>query len=71
MKQHVTAIAFNEKELESYVSGLLSSGFETVSEVKKSEDGSFYHALAKASRLDGTVAFAKPTVVSESAQETT
>jgi hypothetical protein len=50
MKQHLTAIAFNEKELESYVSQLVTGGFEAISEVKKAEDGSFFQALIKTVR---------------------
>jgi hypothetical protein len=67
MKQHLTAIAFNEKELESYVSQLRNGGFEAVSDVKKSEDGTFYQALAKTVRQDATASL-KPaaTIVTES-----
>lgn len=56
MKQHLTAIAFNEKELESYVSQLKGQRFETVSDVKKSEDGTFYQALAKTVRQEAATA---------------
>lgn len=52
MKQHLTAIAFNEKELESYVSQLLTGGFETISEVKKAEDGTYFQALAKGNKQE-------------------
>jgi len=48
MKQHLAAIAFNEKELETYVSQLKDQRFETVSEVKKAEDGTYYQIMAKA-----------------------
>ena len=47
MKQHLAAIAFNEKELEAYVSQLKTQRFETVSEIKKAEDGTFFQLLAK------------------------
>ena len=70
MKQHVTAIAFNEKELESYVSGLLSGGFETVSEVKKSEDGTVYQVLAKGVKTDVSPAVITPVIAAESTPET-
>ena len=52
MKQHLAAIAFNERELESYVAQLKSQSFETVSEVKKADDGTFYQVLAKTVRQD-------------------
>ena len=52
MKLHLTAIAFNEKELESYVAQLKSQSFETVSDVKKAEDGAYYQAMAKTVRLE-------------------
>ena len=47
MKQQLAAIAFNERELEAYVTQLKTQSFETVSEVKKAEDGTFYQVLAK------------------------
>ena len=51
----IAAICFNERELELYVSQLISLGFERLSEVKKAEDGSFYLAMAKASRFERPV----------------
>ena len=47
MKQQLAAIAFNERELEAYVRQLKAQNFETVSDVKKAEDGTFYQVLAK------------------------
>lgn len=47
MKLHLAAIAFNEKELEAYITQLKSQRFEPVSEVKKAEDGTFYQVMAK------------------------
>ena len=52
---HIAAIGFNERELEMYVSQLKALGFESLSEVKKAEDGSFYQALTKASKFDTPV----------------
>jgi len=52
MKMHIAAIGYNERELEMYVSQLKSQGFESLSEVKKSEDGSYYQALAKTSKFE-------------------
>ena len=47
MKQYLAAIAFNERELESYVAQLKTQRFETVSDVKKADDGTFYQVMAK------------------------
>ncbi|HEY0041487.1 MAG TPA: hypothetical protein VGB71_12525 [Flavisolibacter sp.] len=55
MKQHLAAIAFNEKELEVYVSQLKTQRFEVVSDVKKAEDGTFFQLLAKAVKEDGII----------------
>lgn len=60
MKLHLAAIAFNEKELETYVSQLKSQNFETVSDVKKAEDGSCYQVLAKTVRQETVVPQARP-----------
>lgn len=49
---HIAAICFNERELELYISQLKSQGFESLSDVKKAEDGSFYLVMAKASKFD-------------------
>ena len=49
---HIAAIGFNERELEVYVSLLKSQGFESLSDVKKAEDGSYYQALARTSKFD-------------------
>ena len=49
---HIAAIGFNERELELYVSQLKTQGFESLSDVKKAEDGSFYQALARTSKFD-------------------
>ena len=50
MKQYLAAIAFNERELEAYVAQLKTQRFETVSDVKKAEDGTYYQVMAKAVR---------------------
>jgi hypothetical protein len=50
MKLHLAAIAFNEKELDAYVSQLKSQHFESISEVKKAEDGTYYQVMAKTVR---------------------
>jgi len=47
MKLHLAAIAFNERELEAYVSQLKTQHFESVSEVKKADDGTYYQVMAK------------------------
>lgn len=52
MKMHIAAICYNERELDSYISQLKSQGFESVSDVKKAEDGTYYLAMAKASKFD-------------------
>ena len=67
MKQHLTAIAFNEKELESYVSQLKSQRFETVSDVKKAEDGTYYQALEKVVRQEtaAVLTASQPVVATE------
>lgn len=52
MKMQIAAIGFNERELEMYVSQLRSLGFETVSEVKKAEDGSFYQTMEKGAKFE-------------------
>jgi hypothetical protein len=56
MKMQIAAICFNERELELYVGQLKEKGFETLSEVKKAEDGSFYQAMAKASKYESPAA---------------
>ena len=50
MKLHLAAIAFNERELEAYVSQLKTQHFEPVSDAKKADDGSFYQVMAKTVR---------------------
>jgi len=67
MKLHLAAIAFNEKELETYVSQLKSQRFETVSDVKKAEDGSFYQVLARAVKSEGLLPQSKRVVSEEPA----
>lgn len=52
MKMHIAAICFNERELDMYVSQLKTQGFESLSEVKKAEDGTFYRVMAKASKFE-------------------
>ena len=49
---HIAAICYTERELDTYVSQLKLQGFESLSEVKKAEDGSFYLVMAKASKFD-------------------
>ena len=56
MKQQLAAIAFNERELEAYVTQLKTQRFETVSEVKKAEDGTWYQVLAKTIKTETIVA---------------
>ena len=65
MKLHLAAIAFNEKELETYVSQLKSQRFETISEVKKAEDGSWYQVLAKTVKQETVVPQAKAVTAAE------
>ena len=55
MKQHLAAIAYNERELDAYVSQLKTQRFEAVSEVKKAEDGTWYQVMAKTVRADGFI----------------
>jgi hypothetical protein len=52
MKMHIAAICYNERELDMYVSQLKSQGFESLSEVKKAEDGTFYQVMARASKFE-------------------
>ena len=47
MKLHLAAIAYNERELETYVSQLKAQRFESVSDVKKADDGTYYQVMAK------------------------
>ena len=49
---HLTAICYNERELEVYVSQLQSQGFESLSDAKKSDDGTFYQAMAKTTKIE-------------------
>ena len=65
MKQHLAAIAFNERELEAYVSQMKAQRFETVSEVKKAEDGTFYQVLAKTAKTETFI----PQKIAETAVE--
>jgi hypothetical protein len=50
MKLHLAAIAYNEKELDAYVSQLKNQHFEAVSDVKKAEDGTYYQVMARTTR---------------------
>jgi hypothetical protein len=52
MKMHIAAIGYNERELEMYVGQLKTQGFESLSEVKKAEDGSYYQVLARTSKFE-------------------
>ena len=63
MKMHIAAICYTERELDLYVSQLKSQGFESLSEVKKAEDGSFYLVMAKTSKFDMPAADKATTVV--------
>lgn len=56
MKMQIAAICYTERELDNYVSQLKSQGFESLSEIKKAEDGSYYLIMAKASKFDMLVA---------------
>ena len=68
MKQHLAAIAFNERELEAYVSQLKNQRFEIVSDVKKAEDGTYFQIMAKAVKADSIIPVQKPAeAVSEAA----
>ena len=49
---HLTAICYNERELEVYVNQLQSQGFESLSDAKKSDDGTYYQAMAKTSKAE-------------------
>ena len=55
MKMHIAAIGYNERELEVYVSHLKTQGFESLSDVKKAEDGSFYRVMARVSKFEAPV----------------
>lgn len=52
MKTHIAAIGHNEKELEVYVGQLKTQGFESLSEIKKAEDGTYYQVMAKAAKIE-------------------
>ena len=54
MKMHLTAICYNERELEVYVNQLQSQGFESLSDAKKSDDGTYYQAMAKTAKAETT-----------------
>lgn len=60
MKLHLAAIAYNERELETYVSQLKAQRFESVSEVKKAEDGTYYQVMAKTVKESTPVPKAAP-----------
>lgn len=60
MKMQMAAICFNERELDLYVSQLLGQGFESVSEPKRADDGTYYRVMARASKYDSP-AMAKTT----------
>ena len=61
----IAAICYTERELEMYVSQLKSLGFESLSEIKKAEDGSFYLVMAKASKFDTPSPEKATTVIAE------
>lgn len=52
MKRFLAAIAYTQKELELYVGQLKGQGFESLSEVKKATDGTFYQVMGKTVRQD-------------------
>ena len=60
MKLHLAAIAYNERELETYVSQLKAQRFESVSEVKKAEDGTYYQVMAKTVKEPAAIPKAVP-----------
>lgn len=68
MKLYLAAVAVNERELETYVLQLRAGGFETVSDVKKSEDGTCYQALAKRSRQEAMLSSPSAAAVNEAVQ---
>ena len=67
MKLHLAAIAYNERELDTYVSQLKSQHFEAISDVKKADDGTFYQVMAKT--VKETIALPKQAVVAEAIAE--
>lgn len=60
MKQHLAAIAYNEKELEAYVSQMKSFHFEPASDVKKADDGTYYQVMARTVKEAASVPKAAP-----------
>ena len=66
MKQHLAAIAFNERELETYVTQLKALRFETLSDAKKADDGTWYQVLAKTVKVEAIV---PPKAVETAAEE--
>jgi hypothetical protein len=63
MKQQLAAIAYSEKELEAYVSQLKNLHFESISDVKKAEDGTYYQVMAKTVRENAVVPKAAAAIV--------
>ena len=51
----IAAICFNERELDLYINQLKSQGFESLSDVKKAEDGSYYLTMTKGSKFEMVV----------------
>ncbi|RYZ30150.1 MAG: hypothetical protein EOO10_03835 [Chitinophagaceae bacterium] len=70
MKQHLAAIAFNERELEAYVSQMKAQRFETVSDVKKAEDGTYFQVLARVVKESSMPKLATQTIPLETATAT-
>ncbi len=60
MKMQIAAICFNERELDLYVTQLNGQGFESLSEVKKAEDGTWYIVMARPSKYDSPVVAKAP-----------
>ena len=69
MKLHLAAIAFNERELETYVAQLKGQRFEAVSEVKKADDGTYYQVMAKTVKENNFVPQKQPEAAMEAVIE--
>lgn len=49
---HIAAICFNEQELEMYVGQLKLQGFESLSDAKRADDGTYYQAMARTAKSE-------------------
>jgi hypothetical protein len=65
MKMQIAAICFNERELELYIGQLKAQGFESLSDIKKADDGAYYLVMAKASKFDSPIAAKAPAQLAE------